>query len=80
MKLNKLIKERRFDKRVVEWGLRHKMISRKEYQQHLKSLPDLSHQKENLKGPKKPLLQRHAENPSEKEGSQDETENQTDGG
>ena len=50
MKLNKLIKERRFDKRIVDWGLRYKMINAEEYQKHLKSLPDLSDQKEDMQG------------------------------
>ncbi len=83
MKLNKLIKERRFDKRVTEWGLRHKMISAREYQQHLKSLPDLSHQKESMQGLKEEPLQRPVENPlenEEEELAQSEAENQEDGG
>ena len=48
MKLNSLIKESRFDKRIIEWGIRHKMITHSEYQKCLQSLPDLSDQKESL--------------------------------
>ena len=48
MKLNKIIKEQRFDNRIIEWGLRDNLISAKEYAEYLKSLPDLSDQTENM--------------------------------
>ncbi len=48
MKLNNIIQDLRFDKRIVEWGVRYKVISREEYQKHLQSLTDLSDQKEDL--------------------------------
>ena len=48
MKLNNIIQDLRFDKRIVEWGIRYKITSREEYQKHLQSLSDLSDQKEDL--------------------------------
>lgn len=48
MKLNDIIQDLRFDKRIIEWGVRYKIISREEYQKHLQSLTDLSDQKEDL--------------------------------
>ena len=48
MKLNNIIQDLRFDKRIVEWSIRYKITSREEYQKHLQSLPDLSDQKEDL--------------------------------
>ena len=53
MKLNKIIQERRFDKRIAQWGLRHNMITPQEYQAHIKALPDLTNQKEDKKSPQK---------------------------
>lgn len=48
MKLNNLIKDFRFDKRIVNWGVRYKTITYKEYEDYLKSLEDLSDEKENI--------------------------------
>ena len=51
MKLNSLIKESRFDNRIVEWGIRHKMITYEEYKKYLKSLSDLSNQGKSVISP-----------------------------
>ena len=48
MKLNDLIGEFQFDKRITEWGMRHNNISQKEYEEYLKSLPDLSAEKDSI--------------------------------
>lgn len=48
MKLNNLIKDFRFDKRIVNWGIRYNTITSEEYEKHLKSLEDLSDEKENI--------------------------------
>ncbi len=48
MKLNNLIKNLRFDKRMIEWGTRYSIITYEEYQEHLRSLPDLLEKKENM--------------------------------
>ena len=48
MKLNDIIQDLRFDKRIIEWGIRYKVIKREEHQKYLQSLPDLSYQKEDL--------------------------------
>lgn len=48
MKLNNLIKDFRFDKRIVNWGVRYKTITYQEYEKYLESLEDLSDEKENI--------------------------------
>ena len=48
MKLNNLIKDLRFDKRIINWGIRYKTITYQEYEDYLKSLEDLSNQTENI--------------------------------
>ena len=48
MKLNILIKDLRFDKRIMEWGIRYNLITYQEHQQYLNSLPDLSDKKESI--------------------------------
>ena len=48
MKLNNIIKDFKFDKRMIDWGLRYKSITHKEYEQHIKSLPDTSADKERV--------------------------------
>ena len=48
MKLNNLIKDFRFDKRIVKWGVRYKTITYQEYEDYLKSLDDLSDEKESI--------------------------------
>ena len=40
MKLNQIIRQFRFDKRLVEWNLNNKVVSQKEYKEYLKSLAD----------------------------------------
>ena len=48
MKLNILIKDLRFDKRIMEWGIRYNLITYQEHQQYLNALPDLSDKKESI--------------------------------
>ena len=48
MKLNSLIKDFRFDKRMIDWGVRYKAITYQEYEDYLKSLEDLSNKKDSL--------------------------------
>ena len=48
MKLNDIISEFKLDKRMVNWSLEQKLLTHKEYEQHLKSLPDLSSESEEL--------------------------------
>ena len=48
MKLNNLIEELRFDKRIIEWGVRYNIITYQDYQKHLQSLSDLSDEKESM--------------------------------
>ena len=43
--LNKL----KYDKRMINWNLRQKLITKKEYEKHLAKLKDLSHLKDVLK-------------------------------
>ena len=46
MKLNEIMNEFKLDKRMVNWSLDSKLLTHKEYEQHLKSLPDLSSEAE----------------------------------
>ena len=39
----------KYDKRMVNWNLRQKLITKEEYEKHLTSLEDLSHMKEEMK-------------------------------
>ena len=48
MKLNNIISEFKLDKRMVNWSLDQKLLTHKEYEQHLKALPDLSSEAEEL--------------------------------
>ncbi len=48
MKLNKIIHQFRFDKRLVEWNLSNKTISAEEYKNHLKSLADDSDSRQDM--------------------------------
>ena len=48
MKLNSIIRDLRFDKRIMEWNIRYNLITHQEYQEYLRSLPDLSDKKENI--------------------------------
>lgn len=51
MKLNDIINEFKLDKRMVNWSLDQKLLTYKEYDRHLKSLPDLSSEAEVLCAP-----------------------------
>ena len=48
MKLTDLIKDLRFDKRLTEWGIRYTPLKEEDFQNYLKSLPDLTDQQENI--------------------------------
>lgn len=39
------LKKLKYDKRMIHWNLRQKLLTEKEYQKHLDSLEDLSHLK-----------------------------------
>ncbi len=41
--LSKALKALKYDKRMLSWNLRQKIISQKEYQKHLSQLKDMSH-------------------------------------
>ncbi len=41
MSLDKAMKNLKFDKRLVDWGLRHGQLTQEELKKHLESLPDL---------------------------------------
>jgi len=43
--LPEMLKRLKYDKRMVNWNLRQKLITEKEYEKHLASLKDLSHLK-----------------------------------
>ena len=46
MKLNSIIQDLRFDKRIMEWNIRYNLITHQEYQKYLDNLPDVSNEKE----------------------------------
>ena len=48
MKLNSLIKDLRFDKRITEWSIRYNVTTYEDYHKYLQSLPDLSDKKESI--------------------------------
>lgn len=43
--LSESLKRLKYDKRMVHWNLRQKIITEKEYKQHLSQLKDISHLK-----------------------------------
>lgn len=44
MKHNEALERQKFDTRLINWNVKRGVITEKEYQDHLKSLPDLSGQ------------------------------------
>lgn len=48
MSLDKALKNNKYDKRLVEIHISRGIISREEYEKHLKELPDLSHNVETV--------------------------------
>ena len=44
MSLSKAMKNLKFDKRMIEWNLRHGSFSKQELEEHLSSLPDIGDQ------------------------------------
>ena len=47
--LRESLKKLKYDKRMINWNLRQKLITKEEYKNHLKELQDLSALKEDLK-------------------------------
>lgn len=43
--LPEMLKKLKYDKRMINWNLRQKLLTEKEYQKHLSKLEDLSHLK-----------------------------------
>ena len=43
--LSEDLKKLKFDKRMIKWNMRQKLLTEKEYKQHLGSLEDVSHLK-----------------------------------
>lgn len=43
--LPEMLKKLKYDKRMLNWNLRQKLLTEKEYQKHLDSLEDVSHLK-----------------------------------
>ena len=39
------LKKLKYDKRMINWNLRQKLLTKQEYQKHLEGLEDLSHLK-----------------------------------
>ncbi len=47
--LPEMLKKLKYDKRMINWNLRQKLLTENDYKEHLTSLEDLSHLKaENL--------------------------------
>jgi len=46
------LKKLKYDKRMLNWNLRQKLLTEKEYEKHLASLKDLSHLKADNKDTK----------------------------
>jgi len=43
--LPEMLKKLKYDKRMIHWNMRQKLLTEKEYQKHLSSLKDISHLK-----------------------------------
>ena len=43
--LPEMLEKLKYDKRMINWNLRQKLLTHKEYQKHMDSLEDLSHLK-----------------------------------
>lgn len=43
--LPEMLKKLKYDKRMINWNLRQKLLTEEEYKKHLSSLKDLSHLK-----------------------------------
>ena len=41
--LPEMLKKLKYDKRMLNWNLRQKLLTEEEYRKHLKSLKDISH-------------------------------------
>ena len=48
MSLDKDLENLSFDKRMIEWNLTQKLITKEEWQKHLESLEDVSRQSQPL--------------------------------
>ena len=43
------LKKLKYDTRMINWNLRQKLITKEEYEKHLKELEDISHLKDKMK-------------------------------
>ena len=68
--LPKMLKELKYDKRMLNWNLRQNLLTKKEHEEHLNRLPDLSHLKEEVK---------LEEEKTSEDTTADESDNITDG-
>ena len=49
MKHNKTLERQKFDSRLINWNIKRGVITEKEYQEYLKTLPDSSDKADNTK-------------------------------
>ena len=61
--LPEMLKKLKYDKRMINWNLRQKLLTEEEYKKHLSSLEDISH------------LKAEEIEPEEKEEKQEEKDN-----
>ena len=47
--LGENLKGLKYDKRMINWNLRQKIITKEEYKKHLSELKDISHLKDTMK-------------------------------
>ena len=45
------LKRLKYDKRMINWNLRQKVVTEEEYQKHAQEQPDLSHLKDTMEEP-----------------------------
>lgn len=60
--LPETLKKLKYDKRMVNWNLRQKLLTEKEYKKHLTGLKDLSHLKAKSLPPEEKTDKDKAEN------------------
>ena len=56
--LSESLKKLKYDKRMLEWNLRRKVLTKEENEKHLKGLEDLSHLKAEEKESKESELEK----------------------
>lgn len=63
--LSDSLKKLKYDKRMLYWNLRQKVLTKKEHEKHLKGLKDLSHLKaEDKEDEEPPLVKKDSSNES----------------